>query len=82
MFAEKLAGQFYKRFPETLKNTQNFRVELKTSFLKSFQGSRTQFQSQIFVTNIRHVMDRACMLQLIFINLSGRISRESFDVTK
>ena len=39
MFAEKLAGQFYERFPETLKNTVNFQVELKPLFLKSFPGS-------------------------------------------
>ena len=49
MFAEKLAGQFKERFPETLKNALNFRVELKPLFLKSFQGSRTQFQSKILV---------------------------------
>ena len=49
MFAEKLAAQFYERFPETLKNALNFRVELKPLFLKSFQGSRTQFQSKILV---------------------------------
>ena len=49
MFAEKLAAQFYERFPETFKNALNFRVELKPLFLKSFQGSRTQFQSKILV---------------------------------
>ena len=49
MFAEKLAGQFYKTFPETLKNALNFQVELKPLFLKSFQGSRPQFQSKILV---------------------------------
>ena len=49
MFAEKLAAQFYERFPETLQNAVNFRVELKPLFLKSFQGSRTQFQSKILV---------------------------------
>ena len=49
MFAEKLAGQFYERFPETLKNALNFVVELKPLFLKRFQGSRTQFQSKILV---------------------------------
>ena len=47
MFSE--AGQFYERFPETLKNALNFRVELKPLFLKSFQGSQTQFQSKILV---------------------------------
>ena len=49
MFAEKLAGQFKERFLKTLKNALNFRVELKPLFLKSFQGSRTQFQSKIMV---------------------------------
>ena len=49
MFAEKLAGQFKERFLKTLKNALNFRVELKPLFLKSFQGSRTQFQSKILV---------------------------------
>ena len=49
MFSEKLAGQFYEIFPETLKNALNFRVELKPFFLKSFQGSQTQFQSKILV---------------------------------
>ena len=49
MFTEKLAAQFYETFSETLKNALNFRVELKPLFLKSFQGSRTQFQSKILV---------------------------------
>ena len=41
--------EFYKRFPETLKNALNFLVELKPLFLKSFQGSQRQFQSKILV---------------------------------
>ena len=47
--SEKLAGQFCEGFPETLKNTVNFQVELKPLFLKSSQGSRTQFQGKILV---------------------------------
>ena len=49
MLTEKLAGQFYKGFPETLKNALNFRVELKPLSLNSFQGSRTQFKSKTLV---------------------------------
>ena len=47
---------FHRRFyeslsqrPQTLKNALNFLVELKPLFLKSFQGSRTQFQSKRLV---------------------------------
>ena len=77
MFAEKLAGQFYKRFPEALELTK-FQSRIKTIVSQKFSWITNTIPEQ----NISHVMDGACMLQLIFINLSGRISPESFDVTK
>ena len=80
MFAEKVAGQFYERFPETLKNALNFRVQnYNHCFSKVFEDHK---HNNISEQNISHVMDGACMLQLTFINLSGRISPELFDVTK
>ena len=78
MFAEKLAGQFYERFPKTLKNALNFPVELKPLFLKNFKDHANAISEQ----NISHVTDRTCMLRLFFIKQGDRISPESFDVTK
>ena len=78
MFAEKVAGQFYERFLETLKNALNFEYRITTIVSQKFLRITNTISEQ----NISHVMDGACMLQLTFINLSGRISPELFDVTK
>ena len=46
---EKNKPKFYERLAQTLKNVLYFQVELKLLFLKSFQGSQMQFQSQRLV---------------------------------
>ena len=63
--------------PQTLKNALNFLVEFKPLFHESLKDHES-----ILRAKDQSYYGQTCMLQLIFIKPSDRISLESFDVTK
>ena len=63
--------------PQTLKNTLNFLVEFKPLIHESLKDHESNFRAKD-----QSYYGWTCMLQLIFIKPSDRISPESFDVKK